>query len=157
MDNRCIFCGEVLGTLQRKKLPCGNVPQILCRDCYPKYEGLSSVERAEAALKTGRADRAAELREYLEGIYAARQKKEDLRKAGEAKRATDMQCLRCSGRMLDFGPITFKLGEETYFFSDFNRFISGSLTMKVMKCETCGKLEFFATEDTVLAEDDEED
>ena len=47
MDDRCIFCGTELGILQRKKLSCGNTTQILCKDCYPKYEPLSAVERAE--------------------------------------------------------------------------------------------------------------
>ena len=52
--------------------------------------------------------------------------------------------------------VTFKLGEETYFFSDLNRLMSGSLTMHLLRCETCGKVEFFipdAKELEILNED----
>lgn len=52
--------------------------------------------------------------------------------------------------MLEYGPVTFKLGEETYFFSDLNRLASGSLTMNVMRCEKCGKLEFYAPDSIEL-------
>lgn len=150
MEDRCIFCGTTLGRLQKRKLFCGNTEQILCKNCYPKYEPLSAIERAEAALETGRAKDSAELQKYLENVRNARKKKEEERKANNEKRITDMECLRCKGKMLDYGPVTFKLGEETYFFSDWNRLASGSLTMNVMRCEKCGKLEFYAPESTEL-------
>jgi len=56
MDDKCIFCGAVPGLLNKKKLYCGNTTQILCKDCYPQYKNLSAVERAEAALSSGRAE-----------------------------------------------------------------------------------------------------
>ena len=147
MDDRCIFCGTELGMLQKKKLSCGNTTQILCKDCYPKYESLSAVERAEAALKTGRANDVAELRKYLETVNAAKRKAEERRNANNEKRMTDLKCLRCDGRMLDLGPVTFKLGDESLFFSDLVRLFTGSLTMNVFRCEKCGKLEFFSLDD----------
>jgi len=45
--------------------------------------------------------------------------------------------------MLDYGEVTFKLGEETFFFSDMNRLASGSLTVNVLRCQSCGKTEFY--------------
>lgn len=144
MDDRCIFCGTELGILQKKKLYCGNTTQILCKDCYPKYKPLSAIERAEAALKTGRADRISELNNYLNTVNEARRKNAEERRAKNEERVTDLKCLRCAGRMVDYGPVTFKLGEETYFFSDLNRLISGSLQINIYKCENCGKVEFFA-------------
>ena len=115
MDDRCIFCGTELGILQKKKLYCGNTTQILCKDCYPKYKPLSAIERAEAALKTGRADRISELNNYLNTVNEARRKNAEERRAKNEERVTDLKCLRCAGRMVDYGPVTFKLGEETYF------------------------------------------
>lgn len=143
MMERCIFCGWELGRFQRKKLYCGNTDQTVCGDCRNKYKALSAVERAEAAYKTGRAENAAQLREYLDTVRQAREEREAEAAAKAAQRISDLKCLRCGGVMLDHGPLTFKLGEETYFFSDMNRLMSGSLTMHVLRCETCGKAEFF--------------
>ena len=151
MDNRCIFCGTELGLLNKKKLYCGNSTQVLCKDCYPQYEKLSAVERAEAALSSGRAENAGELRSYLENIHNARQEEDENRKADKEKRVSGMTCLRCGGQMLNYGKATFKLGEETYFFSDLNRLMSGSVTMNVFRCEACGKVEFFAFDDGEFA------
>lgn len=147
MDDRCIFCGAELSLLNRKKLYCGNTSQILCKDCYPKYKNLSAPERAEAALSSGRAYDADSLRAYLAELQQFKQKEDAERKADKEKRVSGMKCLRCDGQMLDYGPITFKLGEETYFFSDLNRLVSGSVTMNIFRCEACGKIEFFAFDD----------
>ncbi|MBR5468720.1 MAG: hypothetical protein IKU80_05750, partial [Firmicutes bacterium] len=72
------------------------------------------------------------------------------------KRMTDKECLRCKGKMLDYGPVTFKLGEETYFFSDINRLVSGSLNLNVLVCENCGKAEFYVSDRKELEEVTEE-
>ena len=150
MNERCIFCGIELGVLQKKTLSCGNTTQVLCKDCYNKYKRLPAIERAEAALKTGRVADRENLQKYLEKIYNARAEKIERQKEKNDKRASNLECLRCKGRMLDYGPITFKLGEETYFFSDWNRLASGSLTMKLYRCENCGKAEFFINDSTEL-------
>ena len=152
MADRCIFCGEMLGLLQKKKLSCGNIAQTVCAECYRKYEPLSVVERAEAALQTGRAEQAGELHTYLEKIRSIKDAKKEKERADDEKRATDKECLRCGGRMLDYGPITLKLGEETYFMSDYNRLVSGSMDVNVLRCETCGKTEFYIYDATKLVE-----
>ena len=141
--NRCIFCGRELSVLQRKKLHCGGTAQTLCGDCYGIYKTLPAIERAEAALKTGRAEESEKLREYLKPIYEAREQKEAEKQQKRENRQSDKKCLRCGGSMLYYGPLTFNLGEETYVFSDLNRLLSGSLTMDVLRCEACGKTEFF--------------
>ena len=148
MDGKCIFCGIELGLLNKKKLNCGNTMQTLCKDCYSQYKTLSAVERAEAALNTGRADSVDDLRTYLDNINHVKQEKEEERKRDNERRRTDLKCLRCDGYMLDYGPVTFKLGEETFFFSDWNRLMSGAVTMNIFRCEKCGKVEFFSFDDT---------
>ena len=148
MDERCIFCGTELSMLNKKKLHCGNTTQILCKDCYSHYKNLSAVERAEAAFKSGRADCVDDLRNYLTNIYHMKQEKEEERKKDSERRATALKCLRCDGQMLDYGPMTFKLGEETIFFSDWNRLMSGAVTMNIFRCEKCGKVEFFSFDGT---------
>lgn len=143
MKNRCVFCGRELGMMQRKKLHCGNAAQTVCVECYEKYKPLSAVERAEAALKTGRAEDMSKLRDYLEPVRRAQAEREEAQKIENDRRRSDRNCLRCHAGMVDYGFLTFKLGEETYFFSDLNRLMSGSLTMNIMRCESCGKVEFF--------------
>jgi len=143
MTDRCIFCGTEVGFLQKRKLWCGNTSQITCGACYKEYEPLSAVERAEAALNTGRAADSGTLFEYVERIRTIKEAKQEKIRAEEASRATDKKCLRCGGRMIDHGKLTFKLGEETYFMSDWNRLMSGALEMNVLRCEDCGKTEFF--------------
>ncbi|MBQ6834635.1 MAG: hypothetical protein IJO55_09505 [Lachnospiraceae bacterium] len=108
MADRCIFCREEVGLLQKRKLWCGNTVQILCGKCYKKYESLSAVERAEAALATGRAEDSTMLREYVERIRTIKEAKQE------------------------------KIREE-----EANRLMSGSLEMNVLRCEDCGKTEFF--------------
>lgn len=156
MLNRCIFCGRELTRFQKKKLYCGNTNQILCGDCHDKYKSLSAVERAEAAYQTGRAENAAELREYLNTVRLAREEKEAAAAARAERRISNLKCMRCDGAMQDYGPFTFKLGEETYFFSDLNRFLSGSLTMHLLRCSSCGKVEFFIPDAQALEELKEE-
>lgn len=148
MDERCIFCGTELGLLNKKKLYCGNTTQILCKDCYSQYKTLSVVERAEAALNSGRADCADDLRNYLANIHHIKQEKEEERKKDSGRKVADLKCLRCDGQMLDYGPVTLKLGEETFFFSDWNRIITGAVTMNILRCEKCGKVEFFSFDET---------
>lgn len=143
MNNRCIFCSRELTWSQKKKLFCGVSSQILCSNCMEKYQPLTSYERAEAALKTGRADNAEALKNYVETVRQAQRKKGEAEKAKEQTFASELECLRCHSMMHYYGPVTFKLGEEHYFFSDIQRLMSGSLTVNVYRCPTCGKAEFF--------------
>ena len=144
---RCIFCGRELSRLQRKKLHCGIGNQTLCGDCRERYKSFSAVERAQAAYDTGRAENAVELRAYLDAVYKAQEEREAEEAAKAESPISDLKCMRCNGAMIDYGPFTFKLGEESLFFSDINRLMSGSLTMHLLRCESCGKVEFFAPDD----------
>ena len=45
--------------------------------------------------------------------------------------------------MLDLGSMKLKLGRRPLFFSDWNRLASGSLDVQVLRCEDCGKAEFY--------------
>lgn len=150
MADRCIFCRTELGLFQKKELSCGTTTQILCKNCYPKYEPLSAIERAEAAFRTGCATDVKELKKYLDNVWENKSKKEEARQEKNQKRQTDTDCLRCQSKMLDYGPITFKLGEETYWGSDWNRLITGSLTMNLLRCDNCGKVEFYLPDDEEL-------
>ncbi|MGN1008843.1 MAG: hypothetical protein ACI4PV_07835 [Butyricicoccus sp.] len=138
--------------MNRKKLECGCGPQVVCSDCYRQYSTFSAVGRARLALKSGRAEREDELREYLARVDQAEQEQKAQQRAARDSRVSGKTCLRCGGRMLTYGPLTFKLGEETFFLSDWNRLMSGSLTMEVLRCEECGKAEFFIPEEQTLHE-----
>lgn len=144
MDERCIFCRTELGLFDRRNLHCGNTTQILCKACYAQYKTLSAVERAEAALNSGHADCADDLKNYLANIRRAKQENEEERKKDCERKMTELKCLRCDGQMLNYGPVTFKLGEETFFFSDWNRIASGAVNMNILRCNKCGKVEFFS-------------
>ena len=109
-----------------------------------EYKSLSAVERAQAAYDTGRAENELQLRAYLDAVLEAQEELEAEAAAEMEGRISDLKCLRCDGAMIDHGPFTFKLGEESLFFSDINRLMSGSLTLHLLRCESCGKVEFFA-------------
>lgn len=123
---------------------------MTCSDCYQKYSDCSPAERTELALGTGRASSVEELRSYLNRIKAVQEEKEEQSQAERQKRISEKTCLRCGGRMLNYGPITLKLGEETFFLSDINRLLSGSLTVHVLRCEGCGKAEFYIPDEKGL-------
>ena len=152
MNDRCLFCSRELSWSQKRKLHCGIGNQILCSDCLEKYQSLTSFQRAEAALNTGRAENAAELRAYVENVRQAQRQKEAAESAKAQPTPAQLDCLRCHVPMKHYGPITFKLGEESFFFSDIQRLISGSLTATVYRCPTCGKAEFFIPDETQLEE-----
>ena len=141
---RCIFCGRELSRFQKKKLHCGTENQTVCGGCRDKYKSLPAVERAQAAYDTGRAENGSQLRAYLDAVQEAQAEREAEAAAEAESRISDLKCLRCDGAMIDHGPFTFKLGEESLFFSDINRLMSGSLTLHLLRCESCGKVEFFA-------------
>ena len=56
--------------------------------------------------------------------------------------------LRRGGGMFRRREYLLKPDEATFFFSDLNRLISGSMTVEELCCEQCGKLEFFDQEIT---------
>ena len=142
MEKICIFCGRALGRWERKSLYCGNGTQTVCKECYEKYSPMTNVERGLLAWETGRAESREELREFVEQAERTREEKQEKEREDREQKRTGKTCLRCGGEMLDLGSMKLKLGEETFFFSDWNRLASGSLDVQVLRCEDCGKAEF---------------
>ena len=143
MEKICIFCGRALGRWERKSLYCGNGTQTVCKECYEKYSPMTNVERGLLAWETGRAESREELREFVEQAGRTREEKQEKEREDREQKRTGKTCLRCGGEMLDLGSMKLKLGEETFFFSDWNRLASGSLDVQVLRCEDCGKAEVF--------------
>lgn len=143
MEKICIFCGRALGRWERKSLYCGNGTQTVCKECYEKYSSMTNVERGLLAWETGRAESREELREFVEKAERTREEKQEKEREDREQKRTGKTCLRCGGEMLDLGSMKLKLGEETFFFSDWNRLASGSLDVQVLRCEDCGKAEFY--------------
>ena len=146
MEKICIFCGRSLGRWERKSLYCGNGTQTVCKECYEKYYPMTNVERGLLAWETGRAESREELREFVEQAERTREEKQEKEREDREQKRTGKICLRCGGEMLDLGSMKLKLGEETFFFSDWNRLASGSLDVQVLRCEDCGKAEFYIPE-----------
>ena len=146
MEKICIFCGRSLGRWERKSLYCGNGTQTVCKECYEKYSPMTNVERGLLAWETGRAESREELREFVEQAERTREEKQEKEREDREQKRTGKICLRCGGEMLDQGSMKLKLGEETFFFSDWNRLASGSLDVQVLRCEDCGKAEFYIPE-----------
>ena len=146
MEKICIFCGRALGRGERKSLYCGNGTQTVCKECYEKYSPMTNVERGLLAWETGRAESREELREFVEQAERTREEKQEKEREDREQQRSGKTCLRCGGEMLDLGSMKLKLGEETFFFSDWNRLASGSLDVQVLRCEDCGKAEFYIPE-----------
>ena len=146
MEKICIFCGRSLGRWERKSLYCGNGTQTVCKECYEKYSPMTNVERGLLAWETGRAESREELREFVEQAERTREEKQEKEREDREQKRTGKICLRCGGEMLDLGSMKLKLGEETFFFSDWNRLASGSLDVQVLRSEDCGKAEFYIPE-----------
>lgn len=143
MEKICVFCGRSLGRWEKKSLYCGNGTQTVCKDCYEKYSPMTNVERGLLAWETGRAESREELREFVEQAEKTREERQEKEREDREQKRTGKTCLRCGGEMLDLGSMKLKLGEETFFFSDWNRLASGSLDVQVLRCEDCGKAEFY--------------
>ena len=146
MEKICIFCGRSLGRWERKSLYCGNGTQTVCKECNEKYSPMTNVERGLLAWETGRAESREELREFVEQAERTREEKQEKEREDREQKRTGKTCLRCGGEMLDLGSMKLKLGEETFFFSYWNCLASGSLDVQVLRCEDCGKAEFYIPE-----------
>ncbi len=144
MANTCIFCGQTLKRFGQKSLLCGNIPQPVCDPCRDKLFSLSQEERGQLALETGRAINPEAIRTYLEQKRQAHQKKRQSIMTGKT-------CLRCGGQMLNCGRKIFQLGSEGLsglvardgLFADF-------LEADILRCEVCGKGEFFIPDDKAV-------
>ena len=132
MADKCALCGKKTGLFSQHSLNCGTTTEWFCGDCFDRLYDLSPAQRAQVLLREGKAERPDALRAALEQQEAA-----------EKQLRTGWKCLRCGGEMLRRGRQQFKLGEETFFFSDINRLASGSMTLEILRCESCGKMEFY--------------
>ena len=154
MAKNCIFCGEEIGAFSAKKLTCGDYSISVCGDCFGKYSTLSSVELAQKILATGRSKHADYYRDFLndkikmEEMKLEREKKEQ--EAFDSKHPEVDKCPKCGGAMREYGPVPIKLGEETFLFSDLNRLLTGSMTVRLVRCKECGYTEFYTTNENEL-------
>ena len=154
MARNCIFCGEEIGAFSAKKLTCGDYSISVCGDCFGKYSTLSSVELAQKILATGRSKHADYYRDFLNDKQNMEQQKLEREKKEQEefnrKHPESGKCPKCGGTMREYGPVSIKLGEETFFFSDWNRFFSGSMTVIMGRCNKCTYTEFFTPNDHEL-------
>ena len=128
-DTRCVFCGKSISPFRSTNVLCGKTYEPSCLDCSKEMEPRPHLDRCRRALQRGLANQPELLREYIEVCESAEERRP--------------KCLRCGGEMLRRGRQQFKLGEETFFFSDINRLASGSMTLEILRCESCGKMEFY--------------
>jgi len=144
-NKRCAFCGAELGLFNGDDVQCAGCYQPACKDCAKKLKGVPLDERSRLALAAHPTDWKL-LQAGLEAWEQGERQKEEEREARRQARCTGKTCTRCGGQMLSFGTQTFKLGEETFLFSDINRLASGSLSLEVLYCESCKKVELFLPE-----------
>ena len=150
MANTCIFCGKKLPRFGQEKLLCGNVFQPVCGQCHDALWDLSQEERGQRALDTGRAVDPEQIEAFLtESRQAAQRERQAV--------MTDKVCLRCGRPMLRYGRKLIQLGSEGLFgpitrdglFSDW-------LEVDILRCEGCGKAEFFILDDSAPSKGEEE-
>ena len=142
MANVCIFCEKKLPRFGQEKLLCGNVFQSVCSQCREALWDLSQEERGQRALDTGRAADPEQIEAFLT----------ESRETAQRERTavlTDKVCLRCGKPMLRYGRKLIQLGSEGFFgpvtrdgiFSDW-------LEVDILRCEGCGKAEFFIPDES---------
>lgn len=151
MANVCIFCGKKLPLFGQEMLLCGNVFQRVCPQCREALWDLSQEERGRRALDTGRAADPEQIEAFLR----------ESRETAQRERAavlTDKVCLRCGKPMLRYGRKLIQLGSEGLFgpvtrdgiFSDW-------LEVDILRCEGCGKAEFFLPDPSAPPEPQKEE
>ena len=59
----------------------------------------------------------------------------------------NLNCLRCGARMESLGTEDIQLGHHSLLFGDLSNLLSGSLSVDIMVCQNCKKLEFFYSEE----------
>ena len=151
MANICIFCEKKLPLFGREKLLCGNVSQSVCFQCRDALWALSQEERGQRALDTGRAADPEQIEAFLK-------KSQETAKRERAAVLTDKVCLRCGKPMLRYGRKLIQLGTEGLFgpvtrdgiFSDW-------LEVDILRCEGCGKAEFFIPDESGSPEPQKEE
>lgn len=145
-DNVCVFCGDGLSLLNRKTLYCCTTEQPACRDCHAKLVKLSREELGRRALASGRAQEPETIRAYLKAREEAIQKKQAAEEQAAKDRISDKSCPRCSVPMVKMGQQQFQLGEYDFWLGSMAHAAAGSLTLDLLLCPKCRKVEFFLPE-----------
>ena len=145
-SSSCVFCGEGLSMLNRKTIYCCTTQQPACKDCYEKLIPLSREEQGRRALSTGRAVDADKIRTFL----AMRQDAEEKKACAEEKRElhlSDKLCVRCGIPMRKMGTRCFQMYEYQSFTDSLLNPASNTLSLDVLFCEQCRKVECFLPPD----------
>ena len=124
-DDRCVFCGQKVGTFRSTNVLCGETYQLSCKDCAREMESLPHIDRCRRALQRGLANRPELLREYIEVTQSA-----------EDHRPT----CGCGGKL--------RFMEEQNFDNTphGDSLFHGCFTVLPGYCTTCGRFAFFHPE-----------
>lgn len=122
-DDRCVFCGQKVGTFRSTNVLCGKSYQLACKDCSREIEPLDHPERCRRALLRGLAHRPEQLREYIEISTTAEEHRP--------------KCLRCGGRMIFMEVQEFDNTPHT------DSIFRGAFEVLPAYCEDCARFEFF--------------
>ena len=124
-DDRCVFCGQKVGTFRSTNVLCGETYQLSCKDCAREMESLPHIDRCRRALQRGLANRPELLREYIEVTQSA-----------EDHRPT----CGCGGKL--------RFMEEQNFDNTphGDSIFHGCFTVLPGYCTTCGRFAFFHPE-----------
>ena len=124
-DDRCVFCGQKVGTFRSTNVLCGETYQLSCKDCAREMESLPHIDRCRRALLPGLANHPELLREYIEVTQSA----EDHRPA-----------CGCGGKL--------RFMEEQNFDNTphGDSIFHGCFTVLPGYCTTCGRFAFFHPE-----------
>ena len=63
-----------------------------------------------------------------------------------------LSCLRCNGNMQHISHEKLQLGQTGWIFGNLPNLFAGAMEVAIYTCQTCGKIEFFQTEQ--INEDD---
>jgi hypothetical protein len=63
------------------------------------------------------------------------------------RRISNIICPNCNVPMLKMGHQQFQLGEHGLFLGDLSHMMAGSLTLNLVCCEKCRKVEFYLPDD----------
>ena len=124
-NDRCVFCGEKVGSFRSTNVLCGSTYQLSCKSCEKEMNGLDHTERCRRALQRGLANRPELLREYIEVCESA-----------EDHRPT----CGCGGKL--------RFMEEQNFDNTphGDSIFHGCFTVLPGYCTTCGRFAFFHPE-----------
>ena len=147
MANTCIFCGAELSPFNRKTVYCCTTEQPACRTCHKELMSLPAEERGRRALATGQARDAEEIRAYLADREKRAREKAEAEAQDRQARISDKTCPHCGIPMIKMGQQQFQLGEYSIFWGDWSHLAAGSMTLDMLYCEQCRKVEFFLPEE----------